>query len=85
VTKAAIAVIDTSSVAKNEGRWDAHAGKGLFRAVTVAIWTTYLRTCDDSRHIKRVENCLRNLLPIKVTKTSSGENETHRRTTCLRL
>ena len=49
VREAALAVIDTSSVEKGEGEWDEHVVTGLFRALTVAICATYLRTCDDSR------------------------------------
>jgi len=76
VPDAALAVIDTSSVEKGEGGWDEHVVTGLFRALTVAICTTYLRTCDDSRKTTLVEDGLRALLPISVLKTRAGGRET---------
>ena len=76
VPEAAMTVMDTSSVGKGEGGWDEHVVAGLFRALTVAICTTYLRTCNDSRKTRLVEDGLRALLPIKVLKTRAGGRET---------
>jgi len=76
VADAAVTVIDTSSVGNGEGGWDEHVVAGLFRALTVAICTTYLRTCNDSRKTRLVEDGLRALLPMKVLKTRAGERDT---------